>query len=176
MKTLAFIVILFAAAAAAVLVYAATRSGRFRVARTMNIKASAEKIFSLITDLKTFNSWNPFDKQDPNIKGTYSGPQQGKGAIYAFESRQAGTGNLEILDTVPPAKVVMRLLMSRPIAADNRVEFTLDQQADGTRVTWAMEGAVPFVGKVLHLVFNMDKMIGGQFEKGLAELKTIAER
>jgi hypothetical protein len=176
MKTIAVAAILLVAAIAVILAYAATRPDRFRVARFADIKAPPEKIFPLINDLKSFNGWNPFDKQDPDIKGAYSGPQQGKGATYAFESRQAGTGSLEILDATPPATLTMRLLMSRPIAADNRVDFTLDRQGDGTRVTWAMEGAVPFIGKVLHLIFNMDKMVGGQFERGLTDLKAIAER
>jgi uncharacterized protein YndB with AHSA1/START domain len=170
--SLAIIVVLVVVVAA----YAATQPDHFTVQRSASIKAPAEKIFSLISDLHAFNSWNPFDKQDPNIKGSYSGPAAGNGARYAFESGKAGTGSLEIVDTAAPSRVTMRLLMSRPLAADNRVDFTIQPEGNATRVTWAMNGDVPFIGKVLHLVFNMDKMVGGQFEAGLAELKSLAEK
>jgi Polyketide cyclase / dehydrase and lipid transport len=161
---------------AVVLAYAATQPDRFQVQRSTDIKASADKIFPLINDLRTFNTWNPFDKKDPSIKGSYGGPASGKGASYAFESAKAGTGSIEIVDTAPPSKVTMKLIMSKPIAADNRVQFTLEPQGSTTRVTWAMDGQVPFVGKVIHLILNIDKMAGGEFEAGLADLKALTEK
>jgi hypothetical protein len=161
---------------AAVLAYAATQPDRFKVQRATTIKASADKIFPLINDMHTFNTWNPFDKKDPNIKGSYSGPASGKGASYAFESSKSGTGNIEIVDTAPPSRVTMRLTMIKPLQADNRVDFTLEPQGDTTRVTWAMDGEVPFVGKVLHLIINMDKMVGQEFDAGLADLKALTEK
>jgi hypothetical protein len=170
--SLAVIVVLIAVVAA----YAATQPDQFKIQRSASIKAPAETIFPLINDLRVMNSWNPFDKQDPDIKGSYSGPAAGKGARYAFESRQAGTGSLEIVDTAVPSRVSMRLVMTRPLAADNRVDFTIEPQGSATLVTWAIRGESPFLAKVLHLVFNMDKMVAGQFEKGLADLKAIAEK
>jgi carbon monoxide dehydrogenase subunit G len=161
---------------AAVLAYAATGPDRFQVRRSTSIKASADAIFPRINDLHAFNSWNPFDKKDPNTKGTYSGPASGKGASYGFESSKTGTGSIEIVDAAPPSRITMKLTMIRPIAADNRVEFTLEPQGDTTRVTWAMDGGVPFVGKVIHLIFNMDKMVGQDFEAGLADLKALSEK
>jgi hypothetical protein len=164
---------------AAVLAYAATRPDRFEVQRSISVRAPAETIFPLINDLRAFNSWNPFDKKE-GIKASFSGPQAGKGARYAFESRQAGTGSIEIIDNAPPNRVTMRLLMSKPLAADNRVTFLLEPQGDTaakeTRVTWRMEGDTPFIGKVIQVFLNMDKMVGGEFETGLADLKGLAER
>jgi hypothetical protein len=165
-----------AAIVVVVLAYAAMQPDRFQIQRSTSIKASADKIFPLINDLHAFNTWNPFDKKDPNIKGAYSGPASGKGARYGFESSKTGTGSIEIVDTASPSRVTMRLTMIKPIAADNRVVFILEPQGDATRVTWAMDGEVPFVGKVIHLIFSMDKMVGRDFEAGLADLKTLAQR
>jgi hypothetical protein len=168
--------VLIAVMIGAVLAYASTLPDRFQVQRSLSIRAAPDKIFPLINDLHAFNTWNPFDKKDPDIKGSYSGPASGTGAIYAFESGIAGTGSLEILGAAAPSKVTMRLLMTKPIAADNRVTFTIEPTNDATRVTWTMEGGVPLVGKLIHLVINMDKMVGNDFEAGLAELKTLVER
>ena len=160
---------------AIVLVYAATRPDRFRVQRSTSIQASAEKIFPLITNLRTFNTWNPYEKKDPNIKGTYSGSPSGTGAGYDFESTKAGTGRIEITEITPPSKITMKLTMIKPLHADNRVEFTLEPQGDATRVTWAMDGQVPFVGKVIHLIFVM-AVVGREFQAGGADLNAPAER
>jgi hypothetical protein len=176
MKIVAIVPSLIAVAVAVVLVFAATRPDRFEVRRSASIRAPADKIFPLINDLRAFNTWNPFDKKDPSVKGNYSGPESGKGAAYAFESSQAGSGRLEIAEAAPPSRVTMRLVMSKPLAADNRVQFTLQPQGDATRVTWAMDGDVPFVGKIIHLFVDMDKMVGQEFAAGLADLKAQAER
>jgi hypothetical protein len=176
LKALVIGVAVIAAIVAIVLAYAATQPDRFEVARSTRIKAPANKIFPLINDLHAFNTWNPFEKKDPNIKGTYSGPSSGKGASYAFESSKAGTGVIEIVETEPASRITMKLNMIKPIRADNRVVFTLEPEGEATRVTWAMDGGVPLVGKVIHLIFNMDKMVGRDFEAGLAELRTLTER
>ncbi|MCC6779598.1 MAG: SRPBCC family protein [Hyphomicrobiales bacterium] len=168
---------------AGILAYAATRPDRFAVERSIVIAAPAETIFPFINDLRSFNSWNPFDKKE-GIKGDFSGPPAGKGARYSFDSRRAGTGSIEIIDTAPPTRVSMRLLMSKPMAADNRVTFLLeplggpaaDPVAKQTRVTWRMEGASPFIGKLVQVFLDMDKMVGGEFATGLADLKALAER
>jgi uncharacterized protein YndB with AHSA1/START domain len=175
-KVITIAAAVIAVALAAIAAYAATRPGQMEVRRSTSIKASADKIFPLINDLHVMNSWNPFDKMDPSTKGSYSGPAAGRGAHYDFESAKAGSGSLEIVDTSPSSRVVMRLLMTRPLAADNRVTFTLTPEGGATRVTWAMEGESPFLAKVLHLFVNVDKMVGGSFEAGLADLKGLAER
>jgi hypothetical protein len=159
-----------------VLAYAATLPNAFRVERSISIKAPPEKIFPLINELKAMNEWNPFAKQDPSMKITYSGPASGKGAAHAWTSDKAGEGRLEITDTAPPSRVNMRLDMIKPMEGHNAIVFALQPQSGGTNVSWAMSGEYNFITKVVGLLFNMDRMIGGEFDKGLADLKAMAEK
>jgi hypothetical protein len=162
-----------------VLIAAAFRPDSFRVQRSASIQASPEQIFPLINDLRRFNAWNPFDKKDPSLKASYSGAASGAGAAYAFEgNKNVGSGSLEIIDSAPAAEVRMKLDMRKPFEAHNVVEFTLRPEGEGggaTRVTWAMQGNVPYFAKIIHMFFDMDGMIGKDFENGLAELKAIVE-
>ncbi|HLZ35666.1 MAG TPA: SRPBCC family protein [Nitrospira sp.] len=159
------------------LAYAATKPDIFRVQRSSSIKAPAEKIFALINDLRNFNSWNPYEKKDPNMKGNYGGPSSGKGAAYAFEgNKEVGKGSIEITEALPPHKVTMKLNMIHPFEARNIVEFTLQPNADGTNVTWSMYGPLPYIAKIVHLFVDMDNMVGKDFEAGLANLRQVAER
>ena len=133
-------------------------------------------MFPLINDIAASVTWNPFVKKDPNIKGSFSGPQAGPGAKYTFDGNsQVGKGSCEITESKTCEYVKMHLLMTAPMKADNRVAFTLKPDGGDTRVTWAMEGDVPFIAKIMHTIMNMDKMIGGDFDSGLAQLKAIAE-
>jgi hypothetical protein len=164
-----------------VLIAAAMRPDSFRVQRSTEIKAAPEKIFPLINDLRRFNTWNPFEKKDPNLKRSYTGPENGKGAAYAFEGNgDVGKGSLEILDSAPASKVTMALHMREPFQVDNKVEFILQAasgtEGDATEVTWAMQGAVPYFAKIIHLFIDMDRMVGTEFEAGLASLKALAEK
>jgi uncharacterized protein YndB with AHSA1/START domain len=159
-----------------VLAYAATLPNAFRVERSISIKAPPEKIFPLINELKTMNEWNPFAKQDPSMKITYSGPAGGKGAAHAWTSDKAGEGRLEITDSAPPSRVNMRLDMIKPMEGHNTILFALQPQAGGTNVTWSMTGTCPYIAKVIQVFVSMDRMIGGTFEKGLADLRAMAEK
>ena len=160
-----------------VLAYAATLPDTFRVQRTVSIKAPPERIFPFINNLKTMNEWNPFAKQDPTIRITYSGPAGGKGAANDWDSDgRAGQGRLEITDSAPPSQVTMRLDMIKPMEGHNTIVFALQPQADGTNVTWSMTGTCPYIAKVIQVFLSMDRMIGGEFEKGLADLKAMAEK
>jgi uncharacterized protein YndB with AHSA1/START domain len=176
LRIIAIVLVLLVAAIGVLLALAAMKPDTFRVARSITIKAPPEKIFPLIDDLHQFNTWNPYERKDPDIKGRYSGPASGKGAAYAWESGEVGTGSMEIIDTVPPSKVALRLDFVKPFKAHNRVEFTLVPKGDATEVTWAMSGPVPFMGKVMHVLFDMGKMVGADFEAGLANLKSLSER
>jgi uncharacterized protein YndB with AHSA1/START domain len=173
-KTIAIIVSLLIAG---VLLFAATLPDSFRVQRTVGIKAPPETIFPLINDLRRFGAWNPFAKKDPNIKESYSGPTSGKGAVCAFDgNKDVGKVRLEIIDSSPPHTVAMQLHMVEPFEARNDIEFTLEPKGDTTTVTWTMHGPVPYFAKIIHLIFNMDRMIGGDFETGLASLKAAVEK
>jgi len=161
---------------AGVLILAATRPDVFRVERSTQIKAPPEKLFALINDLRRFNTWNPYEKKDPDIQGSYSGAEHGIGAKYAFRgNKDVGVGNLEITESAPPEKVAMRLNMVKPFAASNNITFSLEARGELTRVTWAMEGPAPYFAKIIGLFINMDSMVGRDFEAGLANLKSIAE-
>lgn len=170
------VLITIAVVLAAVLAYAATKRDTFKVSRSTTIAVPAKLIFPMIDDLRAQSGWSPFEK-DPNMKRTYSGPLRGKGAAYAWGgNRQVGAGRIAITDSVPPSKVVLHLEMFRPFKAANTVEFSLEAHGASTDVTWSMEGRQPYMAKLMSLFMNCDKMVGGQFEEGLAKLKALAER
>lgn len=163
-------------AIAAVLLYAASRPDTFRVARTASMNAPPESIFPLIDSLRAGEKWSPYYRKDPAMKGAYSGPECGTGATFDFSgNKDVGSGRLTIVGSESPGKVTMRLQMFKPFAADNVVEFTLVPRGEATEVTWAMQGNQPFLGKVMSLVFDMEKMVGTEFAAGLGNLKTIVE-
>ena len=163
-------------AVAALLVFAFTRPDTFRVERKLRIEATPDRLLPLINDLRQFNRWNPFDKKDPAIRGTYRGPASGVGAAYDFEgNKQAGKGSLEIVGA-DPRKVTMKLDMVKPFEGHNSIEFLLVPQGQDTDVTWAMHGPSPFIAKLVGVFMNMDRMVGRDFETGLADLKALAER
>jgi hypothetical protein len=111
------------------------------------------------------------------MKRTYGSSTSGKGATYAWEGNSnVGAGNMLITDAPPPSRVTLELNMAKPIEAHNMVDFTLAPVGDTTTVTWTMRGQAPYFAKIIHVFFNMDKMVGGDFEAGLAKLKAAAEK
>jgi uncharacterized protein YndB with AHSA1/START domain len=173
-KTIAIIVV---ALIAAVLLFAATKPDTFRVERSAGIKAPPEKVFALLNDFQRWDAWSPWEKKDPAMKRTFSVTTSGKGAQYAWEgNREVGQGRMEIVESVPPSKLAIKLDFLKPFEAHNLVEFTLGPRGDSTNVTWAMQGPSPYIAKVMQVFFSMDKMVGKDFEAGLANLKTVAEK
>jgi uncharacterized protein YndB with AHSA1/START domain len=173
-KSIALAVVLLIAA---VLIFAATRPDTFRVQRATSIKAPPERIFALISDFQRWGSWSPWEKLDPALKRSYSGPSSGKGAVYAWEgNRDVGHGRMEIADASPPSRIVIKLDFLKPFEAHNIAEYTLEKQGDATQVTWAMHGPSPYFAKLLGVFFSMDRMVGEKFEEGLANLKALAEK
>jgi uncharacterized protein YndB with AHSA1/START domain len=161
---------------AGVLVVVATRPDTFRVQRSTDIKAPPERIFALINDFDRWSAWSPYEKKDPAMKRTRGGAAAGKGAVYAWEgNKDVGMGRMEIADAAPPTKITIKLDFTKPFEAHNIVEFTMVPAGDATRVTWAMHGPQPYIGKLVGLFLNMDRMVGRDFEAGLANLKTAAE-
>ena len=177
MKKIAIsIAIVAAVAIAAVLLFAATKPDTFQVQRATTIKAPPEVIFPLINDYRNWATWSPYEKKDPAMKKTYSGAPRGKGAVYEWEgNKNVGKGRMEIVDAVPPFKVTIKLDFSEPFEAHNSVEFTLTRQGDSTRVAWEMQGPASYVSKVMQVFVDMDRMVGADFEAGLARLRTLAE-
>ena len=131
----------------------------------------------MIANLRSMNAWSPFADPDPNIKIAYSGPESGTGAAHTWAGNsKVGEGRIEITDAQAPNKVALRLQMVKPMQADNQVEFTLQPKGNATNVTWRMSGKQPLLAKVMSLFMDCDKTVGSQFEKGLANLKAMAER
>ena len=173
-KIIAIVVVILVVA---LLVFAATKPDTFRVQRSASIKAPPEKIFALINDLHSWGAWSPWEKKDPAMKRTYSGAANGRGAVYEWEgNREIGKGRMEIAESSPPSKVTFKLDFIKPFEAHNIAEFMMGSKDDSTNVTWAMHGPTPYMAKVIHIFFSMDSMVGKDFETGLANLKTIAEK
>lgn len=173
LKTIALILALLIAA---VLIYAATKPDDFRIERSTTIKASPEKVSAYVTDFKQWAAWSPWEAKDPAMKRTYSGAATGKGAVYGWEgNKEVGTGRMEILD-VQPQKVAIKLDFLAPFEAHNTAEFTMQAGGDSTKLTWAMFGPANYMTKVMSVVMSMDKMVGPDFETGLAKLKAAAEK
>jgi len=163
-------------AVAAVLIYAATKPDTFTLQRSAAIAAPPEKIFPLINDVKAFNTWNPWALKDPASKMNYEGAASGVGASYSWDSEQLGAGRMEITEAAAPNKVQAKLEFKRPFATTNRVEFTLQPQGAQTQVTWAMSGPMPYLSKLMTTFVSMERMVGPDFEAGLANLKALAEK
>jgi hypothetical protein len=173
LKTAAFIV---AIAIAGVLLYAAIQPDNFRIERSAAIKAPPEKIYPHISELRTWQQWSPYEKKDPNMKRTFSGPASGRGAAYAWEgNKEVGEGRMEVLEATP-SNVRIDLQFLKPFEARNVANFSLRPKGDTTTVTWSMEGRQPFFAKVMCLFLNMDDMVGKDFAVGLANLKAVAEK
>ena len=162
---------------AGVLGYAATRPDTFRVERTATVKAPPDKIYPLIQDFHAWSGWSPWERMDPGMRRTYGGAPSGVGAEYAWDGdKNVGKGRMRIVEAAPPSRVVVQLDFEKPFEGHSVARFTLTPAGDGTAVTWAMQGENRFVGKLISVFMSMDRMIGDQFETGLANLKALAEK
>lgn len=174
LKTIAIVIVL---AIAGVLVAALLQPDTFGVRRAASIQAAPEKIYPLISDFSRWGAWSPYEKKDPAMKRSFSGPGAGKGAVYAWEgNKDVGAGRMEIAEAAAPSRVSLKLDFTRPFEAHNRVDFTLEPKGGATQVTWALQGPMPFISKVICLFVDMDSMVGADMEAGLASLKAIAEQ
>jgi hypothetical protein len=161
----------------AVLAFAATRPDDFTVQRSIAIKAEPAKIQPLLVDFRQWPAWSPWEKLDPTMKRTLSGAASGPGAVYEWEgSSKVGAGRMEIKEATP-STVAIQLDFIRPFEGHNVADFLLVPHPDATtEVTWQMRGPAPFVSKLMGVFVDMDKMIGKDFETGLANLKAAAEK
>jgi len=161
----------------ALLGYAATRPNTFHVIRWTAIKVPRETVFPLINDFHQWALWSPWEKLDPNMKRTYSGPASGVGAVYEWSGNSAvGAGRMEIIESQAPSKIKIKLDFLKPMEGHNTAEFTLYFKDNVTKTSWEMYGPVSYFCKVVTVFISMDKMIGADFEKGLANLKAVAEK
>jgi uncharacterized protein YndB with AHSA1/START domain len=158
------------------LVVVAMQPGEFHVARSATIAAPPEAIFPHINELKKWDAWSPWAKLDPNAKNTFEGPAAGTGAIMTWAgNHDVGEGKMTITESRPNELIQFRLDFYKPMAGTCTAEFAFKPEGDQTTVTWSMSGKNNFMAKAVGLVMDCDKMVGGQFEQGLAELKKLAE-
>ncbi len=159
------------------LIYAATKPDSFRIERSTTIKAPPGKVFALINDFHQWEAWSPWEKIDPAIKRTYSGPGSGAGAVYEWAgNKDIGQGRMEIVESTAASKISLKLDFVTPFEAHNFVDFTLLPHGDGTKVTQAMYGPSPYISKLMTIFFSMEKMVGSKYEEGLSNLKSLAEK
>lgn len=157
-------------------VIVALQPGEFRIARSITIGAPTTAIFPHVNTLRAWKEWSPWAKIDPNAKETYEGPASGVGAAMSWSgNREVGEGIMTITESHPTEMVRLRLDFIKPMKATNTADFTFLPEGKQTLVTWSMAGNNNFIAKAFGLFVNCDKMVGDQFEKGLADLKTIAE-
>jgi len=176
-EIIAIIAIVLAIVIAIVLILAATKPNTFSVQRAATVKAPPERIFPLINDFHQWGSWSPYENRDLAMKRSYGGAADGRGAVYGWEGNEnVGSGRMEILDTSEPSKIVIKLDFFTPFEGHNTAEFTMLPQGDATNLTWRMHGPAPFMSKVMQVFINLDKMIGKDFEIGLANLKRLTEK
>jgi uncharacterized protein YndB with AHSA1/START domain len=177
LKVIGIIFGVIGVALAGVLLYATTQPDVFRIQRSIAISAPPEKIFSLIDDFRQWPAWSPYENKDPGMKRTYGLLSHGKGATYEWQGdRNVGSGRITITEVERPSLVQLNLDMIEPFAAHNIVEFSLEPNGPVTKVTWMMNGAVPYPAKIMHMFFDVDAMVGKDFEAGLANLKATAEK
>ncbi|MEK9283843.1 MULTISPECIES: SRPBCC family protein [unclassified Bradyrhizobium] len=177
LKAVAIFAVVIAVGLAAVLVLALTKPDMFRVERSLAVKAPAEAIYPLVADFHRWTGWSPYEGRDPAMKRSFGGTAEGKGATYAWDgNNNVGAGHMEILEANAPSKLRIKLDFERPFEGHNTAEFTFVPQGDVTLVTWAMYGPAPFLSKLMQVFINMDRMIGKDFETGLASLKKLTEK
>ena len=154
----------------------ALQPATFTVTRSATIAAPPERVFAQVNDFKNWNGWSPWAKLDPNCQYTLGSPAGGEGATYAWAGNgDVGEGKMTITESKPAERVRIKLEFVKPFAATNQADFTFKPEGAGTNVTWSMSGEKNFLSKAFCMFIDMDQMVGGDFEKGLAEMKAIAE-
>lgn len=159
---------------AIILVVAAFQSDELQVSRSATIAAPPEAVFKVVNDFRQWDAWSPWSKLDPNMKKSLEGPPEGVGAIYKWSgNNEVGEGVTRLIESKPNEKIAMKLEVVRPMAGSSDVQFTFAPEGAGTKVTWAMQGKKPFVGKVFGLFMDCEKMCGDQFLEGLDNLGKV---
>ncbi len=170
------ILILVAIAIIIFVIVAAMQPSDFHITRTGTINAPASAVFAQVNDLQKWDAWSPWAKLDPEAINSFEGPASGIGAIMRWAgNNKVGAGSMTIMESRPDEFISFKLEFLRPFAATNTAEFTFNSEDNQTTVTWSMYGKNNFKGKAIGLIMNCEKMVGGQFEKGLAALKSVVE-
>jgi hypothetical protein len=173
---LLYILLAIAAIIAVFVAIVAMQPGDFLIARTATISAPPEQVFAQVNDFHNWQAWSPWAKFDPAMKQTYEGAPAGTGAIYKWVgNKQVGEGCMTMTESRPSDLIRINLQFLKPFTATNTAEFTFKPDGNQTVVTWSMAGKNNFMFKAFRLFMNMDKMLGSQFDEGLAKIKSIVE-
>ncbi len=160
----------------ALLVFVSSKPNTFSVKRDIAINGQPDKIFPLINNFHRWATWSPYDKKDPAMKRTYSGSESGVGAVYEWDgNKEVGIGKMEIIEATAPSKIRIKLDFFAPFEGHNTAEFSIEQVGSESIVTWAMTGPSNFMMKLMHCFMDMDKLVGTDFESGLANMKSVVE-
>jgi uncharacterized protein YndB with AHSA1/START domain len=169
------IAIALALAITVVLVIATTKPDEFRVERSATLDAPVEAVFGLVNDFRRWPEWSPWEDRDPEMSREFSGATQGVGAVYAWDGNSdAGAGRMEIVESHRPTHVRIQLDFERPMRSSNTTSFEFEPRGERTHVNWTMQGANPFPFKIMQVFMDMDTLVGGDFERGLAQLEAAA--
>ncbi len=157
--------------------FVALQPAEFRLERSATISAPPATVFANLDDFRRWGPWSPWEKLDPGMQRSYDGPSSGVGATYHWLGNQdVGEGRMAITESAPPERLAIRLEFITPFAATNETVFTLAPGGDGaSTVTWSMTGRNGFMAKAASLFMDMDAMVGGDFERGLAALAEVSE-
>jgi hypothetical protein len=176
MAILLYILLAIVAVIVLLLIVAALQPTDFRYVRTTTIDAPPAAVFAEVNDFHRWDDWSPWAKLDPNSKTEFSGPSSGEGAGFRWSgNNEVGEGSMKIVESRPHERIAIELQFLRPMKATNEAVFTFEPRSSGTHVTWSMTGKNNLMGKAFGLIVNCDKMLGAQFEKGLATMKTLVE-
>lgn len=158
------------------IVVVALQPADFKIERSATLRAPASAAFAQVNDFQNWRAWSPWEKVDPALKRSYDGPKAGTGAIYAWQgNKDVGEGRMTITESRPGELVRIKLEFFKPFAATNTAVFSFKPAGDSTAVTWTMTGQNNFLSKAMCLFVDMDRMVGGMFEQGLAQMKTVLE-
>jgi hypothetical protein len=153
-----------------------SRPEDFSITRSTTMSVPPQTIFPQVNDLHNWSAWSPWAKLDPDMKMMFAGPEAGNGAAYTWAGNsKVGEGRMTIVESRPSELVRIKLEFMKPFTATNAAEFIFQPQGTQTTVTWSMTGKRNFMTKAMSLVMSMEKMLGGQFEQGLAQMKAVAE-
>jgi hypothetical protein len=155
--------------------FVASRPGSYHVERSAKASAPADVVFAQLDDLRAWSAWSPWEKRDPDMKKTYEGPDHGVGAVYMWQgNQQVGQGKTEITESQAPTKLRIETHFIQPFPSVAAGGFDLTPEGDGTKITWFTDGKVSFMGKFFGLFFNMDSIVGPDFERGLEGIKAVS--
>jgi uncharacterized protein YndB with AHSA1/START domain len=175
-RLMPYLIALIVAAIGSLFAVASRKPETFSVVRSTVINAPAERIFALINDFHLWASWSPFEKLDPAMNKTFSGPTSGAGASYAWTgNKKAGAGSMTISGDTPSSEVNIAMAFLKPFKSQSSVQFLIEPSGAAHQVTWTMSGKNQLASKVMSVFVSMDKMIGKDFAEGLANLKREVE-